>query len=102
MPKVDLAKRRRIMQRSMKLGHCVCDPRRPCPCDVFKNDGICLCAGERPAPVAAGTVKLTELVHNAGCASKVAPADLEAILARLPAVDDPAVISGLPAGDDAG
>ena len=102
MPKVDLAKRRRIMQRSMKLGHCVCDPRRPCPCDVFKNDGICLCAGERPEPVAAGTVRLTELVHNAGCASKVAPADLEAVLARLPAVDDPAVISGLPAGDDAG
>lgn len=102
MPEVDLAKRRRIMHRSMKLGHCICDPRRPCPCDVFKDDGICLCAGERPETAPAGTVKLTELVHNAGCASKIAPGDLETILNRLPAVDDPAVLSGMPAGDDAG
>jgi len=102
MPEVDLAKRRRIMQRSMKLGHCVCDPKKPCPCDVFKDDGICHCAGERPDPMPAGTVKLTEMVHNAGCASKIAPGDLEAILDRLPVVDDPAVIMGMPAGDDAG
>ena len=102
MSEVDLAKRRRIMQRSIKLGHCICDPRRPCPCDVFKNDGICPCAGERPDPAGAGTVKLTELVHNAGCASKIAPGDLETILNRLPAVADPAVLSGMPAGDDAG
>jgi len=102
MPEVDLAKRRRIMQRSMKLGHCVCDPRRPCPCDVFKNDGICLCAGERPDPAPPESVKLTELVHNAGCASKIAPGDLETVLNRLPAVTDPAVIGGVPAGDDAG
>ena len=103
MPKkLDLAKRRRIMQRSMKLGHCVCDPKRPCPCDVFTEQGICPCAGERPEPVPAGKIKLTELVHNAGCASKIAPTDLEAVLARLPAVDDPAIVSGVPAGDDAG
>jgi len=100
--KVDLAKRRRIMQRSMKLGHCVCDPKRPCPCDVFKNQGICLCAGERPEPGNIADVKLTELVHNAGCASKISAGDLEAVLTRLPAVDDPSVISGIPAGDDAG
>lgn len=102
MPEVDLAKRRRIMQRSRKLGHCTCDPRRPCPCDVFKNQGMCPCAGERPDPVPMEQVRLTELVHNAGCASKIAPADLEAVLARLPGVDDPAVLSGIPAGDDAG
>jgi selenide,water dikinase len=42
------------------------------------------------------------MVHNTGCASKIAPADLEAVLSRLPAVTDPAVISGLPAADDAG
>jgi selenide, water dikinase len=100
--KVDLAKRRRIMQRSIKLGHCVCDPKRPCPCDVFKDQGICLCAGERPEPGDIADVRLTELVHNAGCASKISAGDLEAVLARLPAVDDPAVISGIPAGDDAG
>lgn len=102
MPKVDSAKRRRIMQRSKKLGHCICDPRRPCPCDVFTGQGLCPCAGDRPDPVDPGEVRLTELVHNAGCASKIAPADLEQMLSRLPKVDDPAVLSGIPAGDDAG
>lgn len=102
MPTIDLAKRRRIMQRSQKLGHCICDPKRPCPCDVFTEQGICPCAGERPDPVPADSIRLTERVHNAGCASKIAPADLEAVLSRLPNVDDPAVLSGLPAGDDAG
>ena len=99
---IDIAKRRRVMQRSQQLGHCICDPRRPCPCDVFTDQGICPCAGERPDSIAAADVKLTEMVHNAGCASKIAPADLEAVLSRLPAVDDAAVISGLPAADDAG
>jgi len=28
-------KRRTVMRRSMALGHCVCDPKKPCPCDVF-------------------------------------------------------------------
>ena len=97
----DMAKRRRIMQRSIKLGHCVCDPKRPCPCDVFRNDGICPCAGERPAPKA-GPVRLTEMVHNPGCASKIPAADLERTLGRLPPVTDPAVLSGFDSGDDAG
>jgi selenide,water dikinase len=101
MPKIDIAKRRRIMQRSQKLGHCICDPRRPCPCDVFTDRGICPCAGERPDPSPPDQIRLTEMVHNAGCASKIAPGDLEAVLSRLPAVSDPAVISGIPAGDDA-
>ncbi len=99
--KIDLEKRRRMMERSRRLGHCICDVRRPCPCDVFRNDGICPCAGERPDPVDAAQVKLMQWVHNAGCASKIAPADLDAVLARLPAVNDPAVISGLAAADDA-
>lgn len=102
MPKVDLAKRRRIMQRSMKLGHCICDPSRPCPCPVFQEQGICPCAGERPDPIRLEDVHLTRMVHNAGCASKIAPADLEAVLRRLPRIDDPAVLCGMPAGDDAG
>jgi selenide,water dikinase len=99
--KIDLAKRRRVMELSQQLGHCICDPRRPCPCDVFRDDGICPCAGERPDPVDLAEVKLTALVHNAGCASKIPPGDLDAVLARLPAVQDPAVVSGLAAGDDA-
>ncbi len=99
--KIDFAKRRAVMERSRRLGHCICDVRRPCPCDVFTDLGICPCAGERPDPVDLSQVKLTELVRNAGCASKIAPADLDAVLARLPEVRDPAVISGLAAGDDA-
>jgi selenide, water dikinase len=99
--KIDLAKRRRVMERSQLLGHCICDTRRPCPCDVFRDDGICPCAGERPDPVDSSQVKLTQLVRNAGCASKIAPAELDSVLDRLPAVNDPAVISGLAAGDDA-
>ncbi|MGA2862881.1 MAG: selenide, water dikinase SelD [Verrucomicrobiota bacterium] len=99
--KIDIAKRRRVMERSQRLGHCVCDPRRACPCDVFRDQGICPCAGERPDPADLSQLQLTRLVRNAGCASKIAPADLEAVLARLPEVKDPAVISGLAAADDA-
>jgi selenide,water dikinase len=99
--KIDFAKRRRVMERSQLLGHCICDVRRPCPCDVLRERNICPCAGERPDPVEISKVKLMQLVRNAGCASKIAPADLDAVLGRLPAVEDPAVISGLAAGDDA-
>jgi selenide, water dikinase len=99
--KIDLEKRRRVMERSMRLGHCICDPRRPCPCDVFREQNICPCAGERPDPVDFSQLKLTGLVRNTGCASKISPADLEAVLTRLPPVNDPAVISGLAAADDA-
>jgi selenide, water dikinase len=99
--KTDPAKRRQMMERSMRLGHCVCEPRRPCPCDVFHSQGICPCAGERPDPIDLAQIRLTTMVRNAGCASKIAPGDLEAVLRRLPAVEDPAVLSGLAAGDDA-
>jgi selenide,water dikinase len=99
--KTDLARRKRVMQRSVELGHCICDPRRSCPCDVFHDQGICPCAGERPAALDVSQLKLTALVHNPGCASKIAPRDLDAVLVRLPTVQDPAVISGLAAADDA-
>ena len=89
------------MERSMRLRHCICDPRRPCPCDVYRDQNICPCAGERPDPTDFSQLKLTSLVRNAGCASKISPADLEAVLTRLPPVNDPAVISGLAAADDA-
>ena len=71
--KIDTAKRREVMERSIRLGHCICEPRRPCPCDVFRDHGICPCAGERPDPVDLDQIKLTTLVRNAGCASKIAP-----------------------------
>jgi selenide,water dikinase len=89
------------MQRSMRLGHCVCDAAKPCPCDLFKQKNICLCAGER-LEVPAGPVALTQLVEKAGCASKIDQAFLKAALKNLPNFDDPRVLVGMPAGDDAG
>ena len=68
---------------------------------MSSGTNICPCAGERPDAVDISQVKLMQLVRNAGCASKISPADLDAVLARLPAVNDPAVISGLAAADDA-
>ncbi|MEA3224806.1 MAG: selenide, water dikinase SelD [Planctomycetota bacterium] len=89
------------MQRSIRLGHCICDPGKPCPCDIFKERNICLCAGERlESPT--GPVQLTKLVEKAGCASKIDQAFLKQVLSDLPAVDDPRVLVGMPAGDDAG
>jgi selenide,water dikinase len=97
----DIEKRKRVMQRSMALGHCICDPKKPCPCDIFRQEDVCLCAGERlQAP--AGPVALTHLVENAGCASKIDQATLKRVLSGLPNFDDPRVLVGVAAGDDAG
>jgi len=98
---INMERRKRVMQRSIKLGHCICDPKKPCPCDIFKEKDICLCAGERlDAPT--GPVQLTKLVEMAGCASKIDQAFLKQVLKDLPAVNDPRVLVGVPAGDDAG
>jgi selenide,water dikinase len=94
-------RRKRVMQRSIRLGHCICDPKQPCPCPLFKEKNICSCAGER-LENPAGAVRLTKLVQKAGCASKIDQAFLKKVLADLPASDDPRVLVGVPAGDDAG
>jgi len=89
------------MQRSMQLGHCICDPKKPCPCDVFRDQDVCPCAGERlEGP--AGPIRLTELVESPGCASKIDQATLTRVLQGLPSPEDPRVLVGVPAGDDAG
>ena len=99
--KIDTERRKRVMQRSIKLGHCICNPKDPCPCDTFKEKNICTCAGERmESPT--GTVQLTRIVEKAGCASKIDQAFLKDVLKGLPTVDDPRVLVGVPAGDDAG
>lgn len=98
---INTERRKRVMQRSIKLGHCVCDPKKPCPCPLFKSDNVCLCAGERlPSPT--GTVELTKLVEKAGCASKIDQVFLKETLGDLPMPEDPNVLVGVPAGDDAG
>jgi len=100
------SKRARVMARSKKLGHCICDPRKACPCNLLIEKDVCLCAGERlPAErrgTAAPNAALTKLVKNAGCASKIPAAELAKILARLPAVSDPRLLVGLGTADDAG
>lgn len=94
-------RRKAVMARSIRLGHCVCDPTQPCPCETYRTHNVCPCAGERlPAP--GGPVALTRHVRKAGCASKIGQADLLRILGRLPPVDDPDVLLGAAAGDDAG
>ncbi len=98
---INTEKRKRVMQRSIRLGHCICNHRLPYPCDVFKEKNICSCAGERPeAPT--GPVQLTKPVEKAGCASKIDQAFLKQVLKDLPAVDDPRVLVGVPAEDEAG
>jgi selenide,water dikinase len=97
----DLTKRRRVMQRSMRLGHCICDARKPCPCDLFKEKDVCLCAGERLA-APTGPVRLTHLVTSAGCASKIDQASLKRVIEGLSFPADPRVLVGAAAGDDAG
>ncbi len=95
-----MQKRKRIMARSIALGHCVCDPQKPCPCPLFKEMNVCECAGER-LPRHEGPVRLTEHVRSAGCASKIGKKDLLSVLAGLPEIDDPRVLVGRSAGDDA-
>ena len=83
----DMEKRKRVMARSMQLGHCICDPKKPCPCNVFKAEDVCPCAGES-LPLPAGPVRLTELVDRPGCASKID----EAMLSLLAQAEFDAVI----------
>jgi selenide,water dikinase len=98
---IDREKRKRVMQRSIRLGRCICNPKQPCPCDLFKQKNICTCAGERlQSP--SETIQLTKTVEKAGCASKIDQAFLKLVLKSLPSIEDPRIIIGVPAGDDAG
>ncbi len=101
MDSAALEKRQRIMSRSIKLGHCVCDPNKPCPCPLFKEKNICECAGEREE-IASGEIKLTKHVRAVGCASKVPKKYLESVISGLQGYSDPRVIIGTESSDDAG
>ena len=98
---INLTRRKAVMGRSIKLGHCVCNPKKPCPCDTFKNYNVCTCAGEK-LPIKKDRIALTQHVRNAACTSKVGQADLKRILGKLPPITDPNVLVGTAAGDDAG
>jgi selenide,water dikinase len=85
----------------MQLGHCICNPAQSCPCDTFRQDDLCPCAGERPEE-RNEPVRLTQWAQNPGCASKIDEATLRQVLDGLPFSDDPRILVGAPAGDDAG
>jgi selenide, water dikinase len=96
-------KRKRVMARSIKLGHCVCDPRKPCPCPLFREKNVCTCAGERvPIEIEAKATRLTEHVRSAGCASKIGQKDLHQVLSLLPMIEDKRLLVGAATADDAG
>lgn len=96
--------RKKVMRRSIQIGHCVCDPRKPCPCPLFNEKNICTCAGEKALSAMSDIrdVKLTTCVRNAGCASKIGQKDLHEVLGRLPKVEDPRLLVGMATADDAG
>lgn len=94
--------RKKVMGRSIRLGHCVCDPAKPCPCPLFQEKNVCLCAGEHLPVDGSVAVKLTQHVRSAGCASKIGQKDLHAVLSQLPPVSDPRLLVGLASADDAG
>ncbi len=101
MKKFDAEKRKVVMGRSRRLGHCICNPKKPCPCDLVLEKNVCLCAGER-LPDAQEEVRLTEFVESAGCASKINQNDLKIALEGLPSLKDPRVLVGSDTCDDAG
>jgi selenide,water dikinase len=89
------------MQRSMMLGHCICNAHKSCPCELFIEKDVCQCAGER-ASEAVGSIQLTKLVEHTGCASKINQKDLKIALSGLPEITDPRVLVGTNTCDDAG
>jgi selenide, water dikinase len=95
-------KRKRVMKRSIKLGYCVCDPRKPCPCPMLQQHNVCTCAGERLPRDEHADVALTKFVRSAGCASKISQKDLHTVLRMLPTVTDDRLLVGTATADDAG
>lgn len=98
---IDPEKRKLVMQRSMKLGRCICNPKQPCPCETLKSQNICPCAGERPEDLL-DKVRLTTLVEKAGCASKINQNDLKRVLEGIPTSTDSRILVGSNTCDDAG
>jgi selenide,water dikinase len=90
------------MARSRLIGHCVCDPRKSCPCPLLAEKNVCTCAGEREPTGTREQVRLTRYTRSAGCASKIGQQDLHDVLATLPPVQDPRILVGMGTGDDAG
>lgn len=97
----NLERRKRVMGRSRAIGHCVCNPKQPCPCPMLKEKDVCLCAGERLSGQN-GSTRLTQWVEKAGCASKIDQATLRRVVEGLPFPEDSRVLVGAVAGDDAG
>lgn len=94
----DLEKRRRVMQRSIRLGRCICDHKKPCPCDTFRDFDV----GLSPVSGSNRPTGRPRLVENAGCASKIDLAGLKHVLGGLQFPSDPPVVVVAGAGDDPG
>ena len=76
----DVEKRRRVMERSMRLGHCICDPKKPCPCEMLKAQDVC-CARASALSGAGRAGAADAACGEAGCASKIDQAALKGVLA---------------------
>ena len=100
------SKRARVMGRSKKLGHCICDPRKNCPCNLLIEKDVCLCAGERLPPECARRARsgggADEARQERRLRLENSRRGTRRILARLPAVSDPRLLVGLGTADDAG
>ena len=89
------------MRRSMQLGHCICEPKKTCPCDTLREQDLCPCAGER-VEVWNGTVRLTQLVESPGCPRKSIRPPCGKCSTGCRFSTTHASSSARPAGDDAG
>ena len=69
---------------------------------IFSRKKASACARGERLEEPTGEVRLTQLIEKAGCASKIDQAFLKEVLHDLPMPDDPNVLVGVPAGDDAG
>ena len=77
--------------------------RMPAPVESTADPNSVLTAIPETAPApTVMAVRLTQQVKAGGCASKLAPGTLSAVLGRLPRTEDPNLLVGFETSDDAG
>ena len=68
----------------------------------YNRDNRIFAKGTERGEIVAQQVKLTSMAKAAGCAAKLNPATLDAVLRKLPRQTDPNVLVGFDTNDDAG